>query len=216
MKTYPISDYLSNSRSISSHILKRRLIEESIKSHCCENCSLTLWLGEPIPIELHHEDGNNKNNNLQNLKILCPNCHSIQPNTHRGKTVRPIKKVKKTELENAIKTSKSLNGLLRILGASTSGSNYKYIRLRIKELNISCPFLEKASIKIINNFEPYANPKKCKILWPNKEEFQLLLWEKPTTEIARILGISDAAISKFCTKNKLTKPPRGYWAKKAQ
>lgn len=49
----------------------------------CERCSTADWLGEPITLEVHHVDGNKKNNQNQNLKLLCPNCHSITPNWRR-------------------------------------------------------------------------------------------------------------------------------------
>jgi 5-methylcytosine-specific restriction endonuclease McrA len=53
---------------------KRFLLSERGKR--CESCSLTKWQDENIPLELEHIDGNNKNNSMENLKLLCPNCHS--------------------------------------------------------------------------------------------------------------------------------------------
>lgn len=52
------------------------LIEFGYKEHKCERCGLTEWLGGPIPIELHHKDPNG-GNVLDNLEILCPNCHAL-------------------------------------------------------------------------------------------------------------------------------------------
>lgn len=89
----PIDDYLSNSISITSHKLRLRLIKEGIKEHLCENCGLSEWLGRPISLELNHIDGNNSNNNLINLSLLCPNCHAQTPN-YRGlnkKKPKPLK-----------------------------------------------------------------------------------------------------------------------------
>lgn len=80
----PIEDYLSNKKSIDSFKLKKKLIEEDLKEHKCEKCNNTHWLNCSIPIELHHIDGNSKNNNLKNLQILCPNCHA-QTSNYRGK-----------------------------------------------------------------------------------------------------------------------------------
>lgn len=57
-----------------------RLIKEGIKERKCEYCGNTEWLGQPIILELHHIDGNKTNNNLSNLQLLCPNCHSITDN----------------------------------------------------------------------------------------------------------------------------------------
>ena len=54
---------------------RRRLIEEGIKEEKCECCGLSEWMGKPIPLELHHKDFNHYNNSLENLQILCSNCH---------------------------------------------------------------------------------------------------------------------------------------------
>ena len=54
---------------------RRRLIEEGIKEEKCECCGLSEWMGKPIPLELHHKDFNHYNNSLNNLQILCSNCH---------------------------------------------------------------------------------------------------------------------------------------------
>ncbi len=80
----PLSDYTSNKHSIKSHSLKIRLIKEEIFIHKCYKCQRTEWNGKPISIELEHIDGNHDNNNLDNLTLLCPNCHA-QTDTYRGK-----------------------------------------------------------------------------------------------------------------------------------
>lgn len=69
-------EYLGTGKYISSHILKLKLIKE----HKCERCGCSEWIGQPIPLELHHKDGDHYNNSLDNLEILCPNCHALEPN----------------------------------------------------------------------------------------------------------------------------------------
>lgn len=80
----PINDYLSNKHSIQSFKLKNRLIKEKYFIHQCNRCKLTTWNNLPIPLELEHKDGNHYNNQLDNLELLCPNCHA-QTSTYRGK-----------------------------------------------------------------------------------------------------------------------------------
>ncbi len=58
-----------------SHSRRLALIRDGIKEHRCEVCTLTEWMGKPIPLTLHHVDGNKLNNKLDNLKIVCGNCH---------------------------------------------------------------------------------------------------------------------------------------------
>ena len=80
----PVEEYLSNQRPIQSYKLKNRLLAEGLKQHKCECCGITEWNGQPAPIELDHIDGNRYNNTIENLRILCPNCHA-QTDTYRGK-----------------------------------------------------------------------------------------------------------------------------------
>jgi len=69
----------------SSH-LRRRLIEEGKFERRCSNCRLTSWHGVAIPLELDHRDGDPTNNELDNLRLLCPNCHALTP-TYRGRNI---------------------------------------------------------------------------------------------------------------------------------
>ncbi len=50
----------------------------------CEQCKLSEWQGYPIPLEIHHIDGDNTNNKMDNLQLLCPNCHALT-NNYRGR-----------------------------------------------------------------------------------------------------------------------------------
>jgi Zn finger protein HypA/HybF involved in hydrogenase expression len=84
--------YLSENSYISSHRLKIKLIKDGVKQHCCEVCGGIEWMGLPIPIELDHIDGNHHNNELSNLRVICPNCHA-QTETHSGKNNRDKKRV---------------------------------------------------------------------------------------------------------------------------
>lgn len=64
-----------------------RLRERLLKyrdSRKCDNCGHSIWLGNPIPLEVHHINGNNLDNRLENLQVLCPNCHALTEN-FRGK-----------------------------------------------------------------------------------------------------------------------------------
>lgn len=80
----PLDDYLSNRIPIRSHNLKNRLLSDGIKNAICEFCGNTEWMGQSIPLELDHIDGNRKNNTLNNVRLLCPNCHALTP-TYRGR-----------------------------------------------------------------------------------------------------------------------------------
>jgi hypothetical protein len=64
--------------------IRRRLIKE--RGRRCEKCTNSEWLGSPITVEVHHRDGDKRNNNRTNLALFCPNCHSITGSWRRRKT----------------------------------------------------------------------------------------------------------------------------------
>ena len=62
---------------VAANVAHRVLIQ--IKGHRCETCGNTKWLGKPIPLDRHHVDGDNSNNSISNVKLLCKNCHALTP-----------------------------------------------------------------------------------------------------------------------------------------
>lgn len=83
----PIENYLNNSKSIGSYRLKKKLIKLDFFESKCSKCLNETWLEKPIPLELEHINGNPLDNRLENLCLLCPNCHAQTP-TYRGKNKR--------------------------------------------------------------------------------------------------------------------------------
>lgn len=81
----PIEKYFNNEIAISSYKLKMRILKDKIKEYKCEECNLKEWNNKPIPLELHHNNGNNRDNRLENLKLLCPNCHALTDNYRNRK-----------------------------------------------------------------------------------------------------------------------------------
>jgi 5-methylcytosine-specific restriction endonuclease McrA len=71
-----VSDRPQTSRS---H-LKQRLVEAGLKENRCEECGLTEWNSKPLNMALHHINGVGKDNRLENLRLLCPNCHAQTEN----------------------------------------------------------------------------------------------------------------------------------------
>ena len=79
-----LEDVFSGKFGMKSTHLKSRLFREGYKEERCEECGIDEWNGLPIVLELDHINGDNSDNSLENLKILCPNCHSQTP-TFRGR-----------------------------------------------------------------------------------------------------------------------------------
>ena len=83
----PLSEVLIENYmgGIISHKLKLRLIKEGFLHRKCYECGGVEWRGYPIPIELEHKNGNTRDNRLDNLTLLCPNCHALTPTYRRRK-----------------------------------------------------------------------------------------------------------------------------------
>lgn len=79
-----IGNILVKNSPYQSYKLKKRLLEEGIKEYECEGCGNTEWKGQKIPLELHHINGDNTDNRIENLQLLCPNCHALTEN-YRGR-----------------------------------------------------------------------------------------------------------------------------------
>ncbi len=69
--------------------LRLRLISEGIFEHRCLSCGLDTWLGNKIPLEIDHINGDRRDNRLENLRLLCPNCHALT-STYRGKNKKTV------------------------------------------------------------------------------------------------------------------------------
>ena len=87
------NEYLENKRFIGTVHLKERLFNQNMKQNKCEICGTEgVWMNKPIALHLHHIDGNKRNNNLSNLQILCPNCHT-QTDTYGSKKRKEIENI---------------------------------------------------------------------------------------------------------------------------
>ncbi len=76
----PIEDILvAGCRRGRSHV-KARLIGAGLKENRCEVCGITEWRGRPLTMELHHVNGDGEDNRLENLQLLCGNCHAQTDN----------------------------------------------------------------------------------------------------------------------------------------
>ena len=100
-----------------------------IRGRRCENCLTNEWLGMEIPLEVHHKDGDSLNNSIENLELLCPNCHALTEN-YRGRNINGKQKVSDDDFIMSLRTSPTIRQALIKLGLTPRGENYK----RAKEL----------------------------------------------------------------------------------
>jgi hypothetical protein len=76
----PIEELFVAGRPRNRGHLRQRLLREGLKEERCEECGLGEWRGKPLRVTLHHLNGDQFDNRLENLRFLCPNCHSQTPN----------------------------------------------------------------------------------------------------------------------------------------
>jgi len=168
--TKPLGEILVKNCEYSSNKLRKRLISEGLKEHKCECCGLTEWLGEPMPLELDHIDGDHYNNLIENLKILCPNCHAKTP-TYRGKN-------KKNKNSETIRTKKE--------------------RIRTKKVYncLSCEVELSGKSKTGLCSSCYSKSQR-KVERPSKEQRIKEVEESSYLAVGRKYGVSDNAIRKW-------------------
>jgi HNH endonuclease len=86
-RAIPAEDLLSGVRAASRGQLKKRLLVEGLKQDRCERCGISEWRGRPLTLALHHVNGDPNDDRVENLQLLCPNCHAQTPN-FSGRNVR--------------------------------------------------------------------------------------------------------------------------------
>jgi predicted nucleic acid-binding Zn ribbon protein len=182
----PLEEILKENTSYQSVKLKKRLLESGLKELKCECCNNTEWLGEPINLELHHINGNHSDNRLENLQLLCPNCHSYT-DTYRGKNRNKYENKK----DNVILLNDSKKELIK-----KEEKPKRYCVVCGKQLNRKqakyCS--DECCIKSITKR-------------PNKDEFVKILNENDynLTKVGYIYNVSPNAIKKWCKKYNIEK-----------
>lgn len=236
-KRTDIQLYLNNQKFINSHKLKERLIQEGIKQYHCEVCGLDAWRGKPIPIQLHHLDGNGRNNSLENLQIICPNCHAQTPN-YCGKNVRNHKtkaaRISDEHLLSIVPECTCPAQVLRRAGLSLAQGHYERLSGLLQKnqnvqylkkndvIDIAIPLSEEEislDAKSGKTHKTRHSPKD--VDWrrlpkieqrkvknrPSKEELEKLIWTKSMKQLAKDFGITDNPLRKWCKTYGITNLP---------
>jgi len=176
-KTFPprraIEEYLTaNGPFIKSSELKRKIINLGLKPRHCEMCKHDSWNGKPIHVELHHVNKNPKDNRLENLQILCSNCHSF---THGMVGHEPKAHKIPKERKESVKTYK--------------------VSAPLRECSCGTP-LKRHQLKFCGY--KCARVTSRKYERPSKEKLTELVSNLPMTKVAAEFGATDNLIRKWC------------------
>lgn len=225
----PFDEYIKNKNHQTSKI-KQKLLKEGIKKYECECCRNTMWNGMRIVLEVHHKDGNRKNNELDNLQLLCPNCHAMTDNWRgRGKkTTKEFIIISDEDLINSLKESENIRQALLKVGLSAKGRNYDRARSLCEEHSI---IFKKKNISVKKNYckdcgkaisEFAERCKQCENKFRkieaasdypiSREELKQLLRTTSFLQIGKRFNVSDNAIRKWCRN--LNLPCRAHDIKK--
>lgn len=132
-ENYDYSSFENNFHKKSGKTTAAPLIK--LRGRKCENCGLEEWLGQPINLEVHHIDSNRSNNSLENLQLLCPNCHSYTESYCKG-VKKKTEYIKEEDFVYALQNNKSIRQALIFLGLTAAGDNYRRARDLIYKYNI--------------------------------------------------------------------------------
>ena len=221
----PAAAYLYQGSTVSTHKLKLKLIRDGLKLEVCESCHLQTWLNQKIPLELHHLNGDRHDNRLENLKILCPNCHALTEN-HAGKAIGKRQSAEVTEMPQLMSEADVNHCPVTVLVFDRSNH---YAARQETEPALAALLEQGHQSKTIGRREtclfcnqPLSTSEQdtycsieCfrlasrKVARPSKEELGALVWEVPTRQIAQQFGVSDVAVAKWCKAYGIPKPPRG-------
>lgn len=106
------------------------------RGHRCECCGLSTWNDVPIPLQVHHKDGDRLNYEEDNLELLCPNCHALT-DSYCGKNIKDNKIIEEQDFVKALQENKNIRQALLSLGLTPKAANYSHAYELIIKYNIN-------------------------------------------------------------------------------
>ena len=215
---YKLEEVLIENSPISRHVLIRYLNRFNVLEYKCALCgNIGEWQGQLLTLQIDHINGIRNDNRKENLRWLCPNCHS-QTETFCGRNQTKREPITFTDEEAilALQKTSNINQATKLLGCSVGGANWIRIA-NIKEKNNIVqlePVKEKIFCQICGRELSTPGSKTCQEClhklsrtceWPTREELKLLIRTTPFTTIGKKYNVTDSAVRKWCIHYNLPK-----------
>lgn len=200
----PLDEILVRGSSYDRGSLKRRLLKEGLLSERCEVCQMSDWQGKTITLQLDHINGVNDDHRLENLRLLCPNCHS-QTNTFAGRNQQgkpdPCPDCGGPKGYRAVRCQPC--HVLYRFGKRVSPSLQAPAGYRIYRSSspvdptLVCPTCRRLKSERASQCKKCASTGRCvKADWPPVEELLQQVRDTNFSAVGRSLGVSDNAVRK--------------------
>lgn len=181
----PDDEYFKDNVQRAGTALLKRLLGHGYKERKCENpnCGLSEWNNQPIPLEVHHINGKHDDNRLENLQLLCRNCHAQTDSFCKKDKFNKKDKIKESIIKNNVETNENLS--IR----TTSEEKYNFCLNCKKKISKKLTY---CSQKCYNEYKK----KKFSI----EEIREAFLKAKSILGAAKLLSISDNGLKKMCKR----------------
>lgn len=226
---YTLGEILIQNSPVTRKVLRNYLAKYGVLDYKCAICgNKGEWNGISLTLQIDHINGINNDNRKENLRWLCPNCHS-QTDTYTGKnkTKKEIVNFTEEEAIEALRQTENVNQASKMIGCAQGGANWIRINTIKKENNIiqfgdlkkqEKQEFENNRIKVQMRVKQRYFCKQCgrplstnadycqtcihefqrKCEWPSREELKELIRTTPFLQIGKKYNVSDNAVRKWC------------------